>query len=386
MREIIIEINGQFIKKSSKHGGVAGEGNVTAMRLMLDESWAGFGKRIIWRNSRGQNSVPYILGYEQMNDDTALDYTVLIPPEPLEYSGWCAFTLEGYSEDGDVVSVALSVTDRLEVKAGVTAKVAEPTASQALQLQHEIEAIMDDVTSGVHAVDLKAQEAAENAEISAESAQIAIDSLAEMRGVEGRAYVSADNAAESAEASGESAVLSESWAIGGTGARADEDINNAKYWANEAKAAAGGGVNTFNGRSGTVIPQSGDYTASQVGADPSGSAAAVQNSLNAHAAQSNPHATTKADIGLGAVDNTSDLNKPISSAMQTALNAKAASSHSHAASNITTGTMAGAVQAQATAQATLGNMQVRNISAGTADLEAGVSALATGQIYLVYEA
>jgi hypothetical protein len=37
---------------------------------------------------------------------------------------------------------------------------------------------------------------------------------------------------------------------------------------------------------------------------------------------SNPHATTKAQVGLSNVDNTSDANKPVSSATQTALNAK----------------------------------------------------------------
>ena len=37
----------------------------------------------------------------------------------------------------------------------------------------------------------------------------------------------------------------------------------------------------------------------------------------------NPHGTTKADVGLGNVDNTSDLNKPISTATQLALNTKA---------------------------------------------------------------
>lgn len=39
-------------------------------------------------------------------------------------------------------------------------------------------------------------------------------------------------------------------------------------------------------------------------------------------ATGNPHFTNKADIGLGNVDNTSDLDKPVSSAMQTALDAK----------------------------------------------------------------
>jgi hypothetical protein len=37
----------------------------------------------------------------------------------------------------------------------------------------------------------------------------------------------------------------------------------------------------------------------------------------------NPHGTTKSDVGLGNVDNTSDVNKPVSTAQQTALNAKA---------------------------------------------------------------
>lgn len=37
----------------------------------------------------------------------------------------------------------------------------------------------------------------------------------------------------------------------------------------------------------------------------------------------NPHRVTKADVGLGSVDNTSDANKPVSTATQAALNSKA---------------------------------------------------------------
>lgn len=37
----------------------------------------------------------------------------------------------------------------------------------------------------------------------------------------------------------------------------------------------------------------------------------------------NPHGTSKADVGLGNVDNTSDANKPVSTAQQTALDLKA---------------------------------------------------------------
>ena len=91
-------------------------------------------------------------------------------------------------------------------------------------------------------------------------------------------------------------------------------------------AGASGGVTSFNGRTGAVTPQSGDYTPTLVGADPAGASATVQSNLNTHIADTaNPHAVTKAQVGLSNVDNTSDLNKPISTATQTALNAKVTS-------------------------------------------------------------
>ena len=49
-----------------------------------------------------------------------------------------------------------------------------------------------------------------------------------------------------------------------------------------------------------------------------------KNAIDAHVADTaNPHSVTKAQVGLGNVDNTSDLNKPISTATQTALDLKA---------------------------------------------------------------
>lgn len=51
---------------------------------------------------------------------------------------------------------------------------------------------------------------------------------------------------------------------------------------------------------------------------------------------------TKADVGLGNADNTSDAAKPVSTAAQTALDGKAALVHTHAASDIVSGTLADA--------------------------------------------
>lgn len=77
---------------------------------------------------------------------------------------------------------------------------------------------------------------------------------------------SATAAAGSATQAAGSATLSQSWAVGGTGTREGEDTNNAEYWAGQAEAAAGSAVASFNGRTGAVMPQSGDYTAEMVGA------------------------------------------------------------------------------------------------------------------------
>lgn len=62
-----------------------------------------------------------------------------------------------------------------------------------------------------------------------------------------------------------------------------------------------------------------------------------------------------------------------------------AAAHKHSAADVSAGTLGGQVQANAGAAAALGTAQVRNIRAGTADLTAGSSSLATGEIYLVYE-
>lgn len=67
-----------------------------------------------------------------------------------------------------------------------------------------------------------------------------------------------------------------------------------------------------------------------------------------------------------------------------ALAGKASSVHTHDASQVTTGTLAGSVIANATGVANLGTKQVRNIYAGTSDIGAG-AALPAGDIYLVYE-
>ena len=96
-------------------------------------------------------------------------------------------------------------------------------------------------------------------------------------------------------------------------------------------------------------------TAAQVGADPTGTAATA---IGAHTGAADPHpqyatpaeaaaaapvqsvagrtgavVLLKSDVGLGNVDNTSDLAKPVSTATQTALNGKSDTGHAHSAAS-----------------------------------------------------
>ena len=104
-----------------------------------------------------------------------------------------------------------------------------------------------------------------------------------------------------------------------------------------AKAnAAVPGSRTVNGK---ALSADVTLSAADVGADAAGAASGVQTNLTSHINnKSNPHSVTAAQVGLGNVDNTSDANKPISTATQTALNGKANTSHTHAAGDITSGT------------------------------------------------
>jgi len=66
------------------------------------------------------------------------------------------------------------------------------------------------------------------------------------------------------------------------------------------------------------------------------SQAQTDDAIAAHATRTdNPHAVTKAQVGLGNVDNTSDANKPVSTSQQAALDGKANVSHTHSIANVT---------------------------------------------------
>ena len=174
-RRINVTVTGQFVQKDTKNAGVMGEGNVTALHLTLDDTWAGYGKRVVWRDAAGENPVAVVLVPDAAAADS-LDLETAIPAEALALPGWCSFTLEGYKEENGVHTVALTVSDHLFVaEADGYHSPAEPTPSQGQQ-------ILEAIGKNEAIVTAAAKEA-------------------------------------------------KSWAVGGTGTRAGEDMDNARYYA-----------------------------------------------------------------------------------------------------------------------------------------------------------
>lgn len=174
------------------------------------------------------------------------------------------------------------------VTAGASAESANASAQSAKSDAESAKRAAQAAQSKAETANTSAQTAKTDAEAANTSAQAAKTSAENAKSA---AAGSAETASAAAQNAQESSKLSESWAVGGTGTRTGEDTNNAKYWAMVAQGVAGGGVSSFNGRSGAVAPQTGDYTAAMVGADAQGAAQTVQDNLNTHAGNTVMHIT-----------------------------------------------------------------------------------------------
>ena len=148
---------------------------------------------------------------------------------------------------------------------------AKSYAEASQRYSNDALAAKDGAVSAKNEAETLANTASSYANAARASADAAAGSASEASGYVGSAQTSATNALASARAAEASAAgiddqvkLAKSWAVGNTGVRADEAVNNAMYWAGQAAAAAGGGVVSFNGRAGSVLPNAGDYSSDQI--------------------------------------------------------------------------------------------------------------------------
>ena len=207
------------------------------------------------------NSV-YLVITNQDGSKTQTDVSDLLNEYVFQSGTTISFSTTKQTDGSILVTAELkagSVTDAMLDSALVSELEAKKEAAAASAIQ---------AAGSATAAAASATAAAQDALSADTDAAAASAAAANASGSASAAAGSKNAAANSATEAAAAATAATSWAVGGTGTRAGEDTNNAKYWAEQASQAAGGGVTSFNGRSGLVIPQTGDYTAAMVGARP----------------------------------------------------------------------------------------------------------------------
>lgn len=171
---------------------------------------------------------------------------------------------------GSIVNALEAMNDDINddtQSAGAYAQRAQASAQSASQTASDLSSTLTQIETDMEAYDAAEQsrDTAEQERVSAEAARKTAEQEREdtESGYVAQARTYAQTAAQ--HASSDNATLSRSWAEGNTGYRDGEDLNNAKYWAQQARQAAyGEAVISFNGRSGSVVPMADDYSASMI--------------------------------------------------------------------------------------------------------------------------
>ena len=171
-RLIRVKVDGHHLSKDHRTAGVQHEANAAKMRIEFDPSWDEYAKKITFWNADGKKPVERMLTadlLENMAENTRV-YRCFIPGEAMTEAGDLTFIIDGYV-DG---KRQRSVSDTLEVEPAPyieqADQPADPTPTQAEQLQVQIEALLGNVKEETIRAEL-ARAAAELAKLGAEQAR-----------------------------------------------------------------------------------------------------------------------------------------------------------------------------------------------------------------------
>lgn len=183
-RTITVNVVKEFARQDSQNGGIQGSGNVDHLRLRFSEDWDGYAKTCVFWDANGENPVKVIVGTDKLEDVTVdpRTYIIDIPPEPLAVEGTYTVVIDGYLDGKRGRSETIRLKSNGAQIADDAGEPADPTPSQAEQLQQEIEKIIPNIQAV--------------------------------------------------------ATEAKSWAVGGTGSRDGEDTDNAKYYAKQSEKSA----------------------------------------------------------------------------------------------------------------------------------------------------
>lgn len=197
-RTIPLKIQNEYIAGDKVLIGAAGSHNDVVLRMEFSPMWDGLAKTVQFCDALGENVVQTLLTANLLETGKTNVYLVAVPVDAKKYAGRMAVAIKG-------AAISAQKETRATMAAYGTFKVAESNwneteegnqdvpASQAEQLQSQIDAILDNIQDAQSA----AGEAASSASSAAGSASQAKDSAAAASKSSSAAAASAANAANS---------------------------------------------------------------------------------------------------------------------------------------------------------------------------------------------
>lgn len=290
-RIIKCKVLDEYVRGAGVVIGAEGSHDDVLLELAFGDLWEGLTKKITWVDALGENPTLIILTTNLLVPGSTNTYRVPVPYEAKAHEGEAAMSIKGVTVSGGLEGRAtMSATAKFIVLPSVYDEDADAsrdiTATQAAQLQAEIDDVLDDIAAiSGHIEDSEAWAVGTRNGVAVTSsdptyhnnskyhAAQSATSAADAGAKAAQAGSAATEAGASASAAATSKLDSEAWAVGkrnGVDVPSSDPAfhNSAYYWASVAGSAVSGGVLSFNGRGGAVSSQAGDYTAEMVGALP----------------------------------------------------------------------------------------------------------------------
>lgn len=211
-------------------------------------------------------------GGEKQQAEKLATFRFRVEVEPSAYADAKIISSDYYNVLSSQIAAAVEAGAKAD-QAVQAAQQATEAASSASQSQAAAASSAQNASQSAQTASSAATSAA-SAKTAAESAREAAQAAKESAASSASAAAQdAQSATQAAAAAMQDADDAEAWAVG---QRNGVDVpstdpayhNNAKYYKDQAQAVVGDKVDSFNGRTGTVAPQAGDYTAEMVGAQP----------------------------------------------------------------------------------------------------------------------
>lgn len=276
--------------------------------------------------------------------------------------------IEAILKEAQTIEEAVSKIYEEVKQAVIDVEIAKESATTATEKAEEAKAYANSANESAQSAETASISAQQSAEVSAQNAETSVESADSAKNSEtnaatnanlavqkaGEASTSAQNASDSEESARMYSENSQSYAVGGTGTREGEDIDNSKYYYEQAKHISQGGnglvplgtiafenLPTEDIMANGMYNISNDFVSDERFVDGGGisygkgsnvyyTATGYWDVLAASSVTGVKGASesayrqgmvniTAANIGLGKVNNTSDAEKPISTATQAAL-------------------------------------------------------------------